>query len=152
MNKLDKYINQNIFEPTYLFHGSPFEIEKLEPRQSTDNENKENEDYAVFLTSNFMTAVAYTFRNKLKEINKYYSFSINNNGQSPVMTFEVENLPEDLFGYVYVFSKDDSIIKDNHEYTIQYRCYHPIKPIDVVQVYYKDFAEYFKREDISKSR
>ena len=152
MNKLDKYINQNIFEPTYLFHGSPFEIEQLEPRQSTDDQNKENEDNAVFLTSNFINAVAYAFRNKLKEINEDYSFSMNNNGQLPVMIFEVDNLPEDLFGYVYVFSKDDSMIKDNHVYTTQYRCYHPIKPIDVVKVYYKDFEQYFERENIDKSR
>ena len=68
------------------------------------------------------------------------------------MIFEVNNLPEDLFGYVYVFSKDDSIIKDHHEYTTQYRCYHPIKPIDVIKVYYKDFAEYFEKENIYKSR
>ncbi len=62
------------------------------------------------------------------------------------MIFEVNDLPEDLFGYVYVFQKDDSIIKDNHEYTTQYRCYHNLKPIDVIQVHYKDFAEYFKRD------
>ncbi len=152
MSKLENYMNQNIFEPTYLFHGSPFEIEQLEPRQSFDEKNKENEDNAVFLTSNFMTAVAYAFRNKLKEINEHYSFSINNNGKLPVMIFDVNNLPEDLFGYIYVFAKDDSTIKDNHEYTTQYRCYHIVKPIDVIKVYYKDFEEYFKRENADKSR
>ena len=104
------------------------------------------------MTSNFITAVAYAFRNKLKEVNKYYSFSINDNGQLPAMVFDVDNLPEDLFGYVYVFSKDESMIKDNHEYKTQYRCYHSIKPIEVVKVYYKDFAEYFERENIDKSR
>ncbi len=66
------------------------------------------------------------------------------------MEFEVENMPEDLVGYIYIFKKDDSMIKDNHEHTTQYRCYHNLKPIDVVQVYYKDFADYFKRENIQK--
>lgn len=152
MSKLEEYINQNIFEPNYLFHGSPFEIEQLEPRQSNDDQNKENEDKAIFLTSWFINATAYAFRNKLKEFNEHYSFSMNNNGQLPAMIFEVNNLPVDLFGYVYVFQKDDSIIKDNHEYTTQYRCYHNLKPIDVIKVYYKDFAKYFKRENIHKSR
>ncbi len=32
MTKIDEYQFQNIFEPTYLFHGSPFEIDELEPR------------------------------------------------------------------------------------------------------------------------
>ena len=147
MNKLDNYINQNIFEPNYLFHGSPYEMEQLEPRQSNDDYNKENEDNAIFLTSSFLNATAYAFRNKLKELNEHYSFSINNVGKLPVMEFKVDNLPEDLFGYIYVFKKDNSIIKDYHKHTTQYRCYHNLKPIDVVQIYYKDFAEYFKREN-----
>ncbi len=152
MNRLEEYMKQNIFEPNYLFHGSPFEIEQLEPRQSHDNKNKDNEDNAIFLTSYFLNAAAYTFRNKLKKLNEHWSFSINNNGQLPAMEFEVDNLPEDLFGYIYIFKKDDFMIKDNHKRTTQYRCYHNLKPIDVVQVYYRDFAEYFKRKNTQKSR
>ncbi len=152
MNRLEEYMKQNIFEPTYLFHGSPLEIEQLELRQSNDSENKDNEDYAIFLTSWFLNAAAYAFRDKLKEFNKHWSFSINNNGQLPAMEFEVDNIPEDLMGYIYIFKKDEFMIKDNHENTTQYRCYHNLKPIDVVQVYYKDFADYFKRTNISKSR
>ena len=43
-------------------------------------------------------------------------------------------------------SKDDSIIKDNHQSTTQYRCYHNLKPIDVIKVYYNDYKQYFERE------
>lgn len=67
------------------------------------------------------------------------------------MNFQVENLPDDLYGYVYVFDKTVDMIKDNHEYTTQYRCYHELCPIDVVKVYYKDFVDYFSRE-ISQKR
>ena len=102
---------------------------------------------AVFLTSNFITAVAYAFRNKLKEINEHYSFSINNNGQIPAMIFEVNSLPGELYGYVYVFKKDDLILKDNHQNTTQYRCYHNLKPIDVIKVYYRDYMQYFERKN-----
>ena len=151
MNKLDEYLEQDIWTPKYLFHGSPYEIDILEPRKSVDTQNKENEDHAVFLTSSFINATAYAFRNKLKEINEYYDFSMNNNGELPAMNFQVENLPEDLYGYIYVFDKTDDMIKDNHEYTTQYRCYHELRPIDVVKVYYKDFEDYFSRE-ISQKR
>ena len=151
VNKLKEYLEQDIWNPKYLFHGSPYEIDNLEPRKSNDSENKENEDYAIFLTSWFINATAYAFRNKLKEINEYYDFSMNNNGELPAMNFQVENLPEDLYGYIYVFDKTDDMIKDNHEYTTQYRCYHELRPIDVVKVYYKDFADYFSRE-ISQKR
>ncbi len=48
MEKINEYKSQNIFEPTYLFHGSPFEIEVLEPRQSSDEQNNENEECCFF--------------------------------------------------------------------------------------------------------
>ena len=146
MEFLKKYLEQDIFAPRYLFHGSPYEFEVLEPRQSKDDSNKENEDNAIFLTSSFINAAAYAFRNKLKEINSHWSFSINNKGELPAMTFSVDNLPEDLYGYIYVFEKDNDMIKDEQEQTTQYRCYHELEPIDVVKVYYKEFASYFNRE------
>lgn len=146
MSKLNDYLEQNKWNPKYLFHGTPYEIDILEPRESTDIQNKENEDKAIFLTSWFINAVAYAFRNKLKEINEHYDFFINNDGELPAMSFQVENLPENLYGYVYFFTKTDDMIKDNHEYTTQYRCYHELHPIDVVKVYYKDFSSYFSRE------
>lgn len=152
MNKLNEYLEQDIWNPKYLFHGSPYEIDILEPRKSTDVQNKENEDNAIFLTSWFINAMAYAIRNKLKEMNEHYGFQMNNNGELPAMLFSVENLPDDLYGYVYVFDKIDNMIKDNHEYTTQHRCYHELRPIDVVKVYYKDFADYFSRESLQKSK
>ena len=146
MNKLQEYQNQDIFNPNYLFHGTAHEIEKLECRQSIDNENKDNEDNAIFLTSSFYTALAYAFSRRLKEINKRYSFSMNNKGELPAMVFEVDNLPDDLCGYIYIFEKNDDMIKDNHDITTQYRCYHDLVPQKVIKVYYKDFLEYFYRE------
>ena len=146
MNKLQEYQNQDIFNPNYLFHGTAHEIEKLECRQSTDNENKDNEDNAIFLTSSFYTAAAYAFSRRLKETNKRYSFSMNNKGELPAMVFEVDNLPDDLCGYIYIFEKNDDMIKDNHDITTQYRCYHDLVPQKVIKVYYKDFLEYFYRE------
>lgn len=146
MEKIKKYLQQDIYNPKYLFHGSPYMLNVLKPRQSKDDSNKENEDNAIFLTSSFINAASYAFRNKLKEINDDWSFSMNNKGKLPAMTFSVENLPEDLYGYIYVFEKTNDMIKDKQEHTTQYRCYHELKPIDVIKVYYKDFSNYFNRE------
>ena len=141
-----EYQVQDIFNPKYLFHGTAHEVEKLECRQSSDSDNKDNKDNAIFLTSSFYTAVAYAFSRRLKEINEHYSFTMNNNGELPVMTFEVDNLPDDLCGYIYVFDKSDDMIKVNHQFTTQYRCYHDLIPQRVIKVDYKDFEEYFSRE------
>lgn len=152
MEELEKYKEQDIENPTYLFHGSPYQINSLEPRKSLDSRNKENEDEAVFLTSCFNTAAAYAFRNRLKEINEYYNFIMNNNGKSPAMIFRAENILTDLYGYIYVFNISDDIIKDKHSGTTQYRCYHELYPVDVVKVYYKDFANNFAKLMIESDR
>ncbi len=141
MTELEEFKSQDIFNPKYLFHGTAHEIEKLECRQSNDNE-----DDAIFLTSSIYTAAAYAFSRRLKEINEHYSFSMNNNGELPAMTFEVENLPGDLYGYVYIYEKTDDMIKDNHDLTTQYRCYHYLEPQKVIKVNYKDFENFFLRE------
>ena len=150
MNELGEYKKQDVFNPKFLFHGTAHEIERLELRQSTDSENKDNEDNAIFLTSSFYTAAAYAFSRRLKEINEHYSFSMNNNGELPAMIFEVDNLPDDLCGYIYVFDKSDDMIKDNHQFTTQYRCYHDLMPQKVIKVNYKDFEKYFSRENYQK--
>ena len=150
MFEIEEYKEQDVFNPKYLFHVTAHEIEKLECRQSTDGENKDNEDNAIFLTSSFYTAAAYAFSRRLKEINEHYSFSMNNNGELPAMIFEVDNLPDDLYGYIYIFDKSDDMIKDNHHFTTQYRCYHNLIPQKVIKVNYKDFEEYFSRENYQK--
>ena len=150
MNELEEYQNQDVFNPKFLFHGTAHEIEKLELRQSIDSENKDNEDNAVFLTSSFYTAAAYAFSRRLKELNEHYSFSMNNNGELPAMVFEVDNLPDDLCGYIYIFEKSEDMIKDNHQFTTQYKCYHDLKPQKIIKINYKDFEEFFSRANQAK--
>ena len=149
--ELNEYMNQDVFNPKYLFHGTAHEIDKLELRQSTDSENKDNEDNAIFLTSSIYTAAAYAFSRRLKELNEHYSFSMNNNGGLPAMVFEVDNLPDDLCGYIYVFEKSEDMIKDDHQITTQYRCYHDLKPQKVIKVNYKDFEEFFSKGNQTKN-
>ena len=42
------------------------------------------------------------------------------------------------------------MIKDNREFTTQYRCYHNLAPQNVIKDDYKDFEEYYSRENQSK--
>ena len=145
MIELDEYIKQDIYKPKYLFHGTSNKVDILELRKSIDNRNKDNEDNAIFLTSSFITAAAYAFSRKLKKNNECYSFSINNNGKLPIMTFEVDNLPDDLEAYIYIFKKEANMIKDSHKFTTQYRCYSNLKTKNYIKVTYKDFEKYFER-------
>lgn len=153
MEELEEYLKQDIFNPLYLFHGNSSVLQIVEPRQSYDSESKNNEDNAIFLTSWFINAAAYAFMSKLKELNEHYSFSMNNMGEIPAMEFEVDYLPSDLWGYVHIFEKTQDMIKDDHEYTTQYRCYHNLVPKKVIKVNYKDFEDYFVRNEVNeKSR
>ena len=48
----------------------------------------------------------------------------------------------DAVGYIYVFEKNDDMIKDSMNY--QYRCYHSLKPIDIVKVQMRDYVDLFE--------
>lgn len=49
---MKKYINNDLTNPNFLFHGSPKLLDVIEQRQAHDSKNNPiNEDYAVFLTS-----------------------------------------------------------------------------------------------------
>ena len=57
---------------------------------------------------------------------------------------------ENIIGYVYVFLRDDDMIKDNDSY--QYKCYKSKKPIDIIEVTYRDFKNYYYVKSNSKRR
>ena len=58
----NEYIENNLDNPKYLFAGSPLLLEYLEPRKAYDeNHNPLNEDTAVYLTSSWIIASAYSF-------------------------------------------------------------------------------------------
>lgn len=64
---LEKYLNNNLEKPKFLFHGSPKALDVIVQNQAHDsNSNLENEDFAVFLTSSFIIASAYAFKDKVK--------------------------------------------------------------------------------------
>jgi hypothetical protein len=146
--KLEEYLNQDIDQPKYLFHGSPYLLDKLSPRKSHDDENKSNEDLAIFLFPMFRKVTPYALRNafsqKVDGIAKEDSyFSTTLKGKTyPFATIKNRIINQDEKGYVYVFLRDETMIKDNDSY--QYRCYHELVPIDIIEVRFKDFVDDFE--------
>ena len=52
---IKKYLNQNIDNPTYLFHGSPKLLSIIKPNQSYDvTGNQQNIANAIFLFPSFL--------------------------------------------------------------------------------------------------
>ena len=142
---LEKYLNQDINNPEYLFHGSPKKMDILVPHESHDSRgNSNNLATAVFLFPSFLKATPYAFKDSIKvlSVGKKWNFEIPNDDSYPLMKMSNVQLDDNLIGYVYVFKKDEAMIKDSESY--QYKCFTEIKPIDVVEVRYRDFASYYE--------
>lgn len=142
---LEEYLNQDIDNPKYLFHGSPKKLEILVPHEAHDSRgNSNNLATAVFLFPSFLKATPYAFKDTIKELSegKKWNFEIPNDDSYPLMRMSDVNTNDDILGYIYVFNKDDSMIKDEGSY--QYKCFQEIKPVDVVCIRYGDFSSYYE--------
>ena len=143
---MDKYLDNSLISPTFLFHGSPKKLEVIEQRQAYDsNGNKENEDFAVFMTSSFVIASAYAFMDKIKEMSEGldWNFEIGRdaNADEIFVIMNNVNVDDELEGYIYVFDYDDSYSHEGR--SIQYKCHKNVVPIDVVSIKFKDFKNYY---------
>ena len=152
-NKIDIYLNQDINNPKYLFHGSPKKLDIIIPNKGIDsNNNIDNIANAIFLFPSFLKATPYAFKDTIKSNSDEldWNFEITNNNEYPLMTMYNVNIDDNIIGYIYVFNKDKTIIKDNDTY--QYKCYHSLKPMDIIKVKYKDYKKYYKVINSSKKR
>ncbi len=142
----NKYINNSLDNPTYLFHGSPNKIQSIETRMAHDsNGNIENEDNAVFLTSSFVIASAYAFKDKIKEISKEldYDFKIGKDADSGQLIIEMDNvnIDDDMEGFIYVVPFTATYQHDGK--SIQYKSFGSVKPIDMIKIKFGDFKHYY---------
>lgn len=145
---MNEYINQDINNPKYLFHGSDLVLDELVVMQSHDSNNiKVNVDCAVFLTSSFIGATPYAFKEIIKKNSEglKWNFSINYNNNLPIMTMSNVVIDENIEGYIYVFKYDEAFVNDPVG-SLQYKSYKSLKPIDKVKVKYKDFKKYYKED------
>ena len=142
---LEKYINQDINNPRYLFHGSPKKLDVLRPISAHDfNNNINNIDCAIYMFPSLVKASAYAFKDTIKKNSNDldWNFEIPSNNDYPVMKMRNVNINDNIMGYIYVVKKTDEIKKD--ENSIQYKCYKKLVPIDVIKVKYSDFKNYFE--------
>lgn len=144
---MDAYLNNDLANPTYLFHGSPKLLDTIEQRQAYDsNGNVENEDYAVFLTSSFIIASAYAFKDKIKEmsdgLNWNFEIGYDEDNNEVNIKFENVNIGDDIEGFIYVFPFSEKY--EHYGRSIQYKCHENIKPVAVVKVRFEDFKGYYK--------
>ena len=143
---MDKYLDNSLANPTFLFHGSPKKSEVIEQRQAYDSNGiKENEDFAVFMTSSFIIASAYAFKDRIKEISEGldWNFDIGRDSDTGdiFVVMDNVNVDDELEGYIYVFDYDDSYTHEGR--SIQYKCHKNVVPIDVVSIKFKDFKNYY---------
>jgi len=150
---MKNYFNNDLKHPKYLFHGSPKLLNIIEQRQSHDSKgNKENEDFAVFLTSSFIIASAYAFKDKIKELSDgldwNFEIGYDVNRYEPNIKFENVNIDDNIVGYIYVFP-----FVENYEHqksSIQYKCYKNITPIDVIKIKFSEFKKYYSINNIKE--
>ena len=143
---MDKYLDNSLTNPTFLFHGSPKKLEVIKQRQSYDSNGiKENEDFAVFMTSSFIIASAYAFKDKIKEMSEGldwdFKIGIDDDTGKIFVVMDNVNVDDELEGYIYVFDYDDSYTHEGR--SIQYKCYKNVVPIDVVSIKFKDFKNFY---------
>ena len=142
---INEYLNQDINHPKYLFHGSPKKLSILEPKLTNDsNHNKNNIATAIFLFPSFLKSTPYAFKDTIKKFSSGldWNFEIPNDNTYPLMIMENMNVFDDMIGYVYVFLKNEAMIKD--EGTYQYKCYQSLTPIDVIEIKYGDYKNYYE--------
>ena len=144
---MDNYFSNDLANPTYLFHGSPKVLDTIEQRQAHDsNGDAENEDFAVFLTSSFIIASAYAFKDKIKELSDDLDWNFEIGYDADIdevnIKFENVNIDDNIEGFIYVFPFSENY--EHHGRSIQYKCHENIKPVDIIKVKLADFKKYYQ--------
>ncbi len=97
------------------------------------------------MTSSFIIASAYAFKDKIKELSEglEWNFEIGRDADSGELFVIMNNvnIDDELEGYIYVFDYNNSYTHDGR--SIQYKCHENVTPIDVVKIKFKDFKEYY---------
>ena len=139
--------NNDLTNLDCLFHGSPKKLVIIEPREAHDsNGNAENEDTAVFLTSSFLLASAYAFKDSIKELSDGldwdFDFNYDPDTKDINIIFSNVKINDDIEGYVYTVPYSENY--EHHGRSIQYKCHKKIKPTDVVKIKFGDYKKYYQ--------
>ena len=125
----------------FVFHGSPFKLETLEPRQAHNHVKREDGEYeaipdghpAVFASPFADTAIFMAVVNrKNAPFGSRSGFSSDNKGhfefRATKETFD--QITDGAIGYVHVFDKKD-FEEINHNESVAYTLVTPVKIIEV---------------------
>ena len=97
------------------------------------------------MTSSFIIASAYAFKDKIKELSEglEWNFQIGRDTDSDELFVIMNNvnIDDELEGYIYVFDYNNSYTHDGK--SIQYKCHENVTPIDVIKIKFKDFKKYY---------
>jgi len=139
---MKKHIVEIAKSKDFVYHGSPFLIEKLEPRQAKTRDKKTGEMVndgkpAVVATNDLNIAI---FRALTAKLRGSTAFSISDDTKDPkrfMMSKEAKKEYPKSKGYVYVLGK-----KYFKKHTsLEWRAYKEITPLKRLEVNPKDFTE-----------
>jgi len=126
----------------YLFHGSPDkDIQILEPRQAytwINGEKTEDGDPGVAATPYLDIAI---FRSLIQAGSQ---FSVDGDELSFSATKEAQEIAKNKVGYVYVLPRNFFKPKNGYPLAMDWRCEKNVKPINIVEVQYKDLPKNIK--------
>ena len=148
--KTPKQILQNL-EKTgrYVFHGSPFRIDKFEPRQAHQSIKKENGEIekipdgepAVFTSPFADTAIFMAVISKKNApLGMYSGFSADsksNNVKFRATKETMNQIKDEASGYVYVFEKEKFKERNFNESV----SHEEVEPVMFIEVTKKDLPE-----------
>ena len=146
INLSNKYLMNSIDNPKYLFHGSPKNLNVIEPKSAADSKHiAENEDNAVFMTPSFILASAYAFKDSIKKMsgNLDWNFEIGAIPYTNEIYVIMDNVivDDELEGYIYVFDWNDKY--EQRKGMIQYKAHKEMPPIDTIKIKFKDFKKFY---------
>lgn len=149
MIKLDvahqKYKNEDINNPKYIFHGHPVLFKNIAPRIPSLNKTGKPEDtqFGIYGSSKINGAIPYSIKIEV-EYDDWEQRAFVHYFVPPEYDYEVAviyhgEIDEDSIGYIYVL--DASTFKKSNEY--QWISTEPITPIEIIEVVYQEVKEHF---------
>jgi hypothetical protein len=137
------YINEDLTNPQYIFHGSPKLIKgKVEPRQAVCTSGiEQNTKEAMYGAVTFEGAVCFAIPKKPIEEKHNNSWTWEASYNEAKAILYNMTIDKGAYGYVYVFDVKN-FVKAGKD--IQYTSYISLTPLDVIKVYYKDYKYLFE--------
>jgi len=136
-------------EGIYVFHGSPYLLQELEPRQARTFDKEEDEmvdDGEPGVAASPFAEIA-IFRaiitRDLKDKDKkhYSGFGGGGSGERDKVTYrttpEIFKKTKETSGYVYVFKKEDFVERSG----IEWKSSNRVEPVKIFKVYFEDLPK-----------